>query len=160
MKVQELMTKQVVSCEPTTSLNDVAHLMWVNDCGSIPVVVSDPRGRKVIGMVTDRDACMAAYHQGRTLKDLRVEDAMSRELVSCFPQDDVSAAQELMQRTQVRRVPVVDERGTLVGLLSLADIARASEDGRRSALPKQQVAETLASITASRHPNGSQGCPG
>jgi len=142
MKVRELMTKDVACCRPSTSLNDAAHLMWTTDCGSLPVVSDEHR---VIGMVTDRDACMAAYHTGKGLKEIPVGSAMSRSVISCGPEDDISDAAGVMAQAQIRRLPVVDGAGRLTGLLTLAKIARASNG--TSDVPPEDVGGTLSSIS-------------
>jgi CBS domain-containing protein len=149
MKVAELMTKQVAFCLPSSSLKDAAHEMWLHDCGAIPVV-SESATKKVVGMITDRDITLASYHKGLTLTDLKVQDAMSVDVVSCTPNEDVRAAQELMQQYRVRRIPIVTRTGELVGILSLAHLARGSTDGRQTPLSEEDVAQTLASVSLSR----------
>ena len=145
MKVEQLMTKDVACCTPSTTLNDAAHMMWQNDCGSLPVLQSD-KDRRVVGMITDRDICMAAYHQGKSLKEIAVKDAMSRSVRACAPSDDVSEAEKLMRDAKVRRLPVVDDQSSLVGCLSLAQIVRKAGNGRNADIPGKEVVETLASI--------------
>lgn len=143
MKVQKIMTEACACVRPTTTLNDAACLMWEHDCGSLPVVDDS---RRVVGMVTDRDICMAAYHQGKNLKELRAEDAMARDVLSCGPEDEVSDAQRVMSEAQIRRMPVVDGEGRLRGILCLAQIARASANGGSRAISTGGVGETLAAI--------------
>jgi CBS-domain-containing membrane protein len=77
-------------------------------------------------MITDRDICMAAYTQGKPLQEIRVQSAMSKDVVSCKSTDSLEQAEELMRRNKVRRLPVVDAEKRLVGLLSLHDVARAA----------------------------------
>ena len=144
MKIEELMTKECVAVKPTSDLNDAAHQMWTHDCGALPVVDDDQR---VVGMLTDRDICMCAYHQGKGLKDLAVEDAMSRKVVTCSLEDEATAAQEIMRHAQIRRLPVTDSEGHLKGILTLAQIARAGGDGKAKGISKAQVGETLAAIS-------------
>jgi len=108
MKVGELMTADAKACGPSDTLNRAAQLMWENDCGAVPVVDQQLR---VIGMVTDRDICMAAYTQGRPLAQSRVESAMSHGAYTCAPGDDIASAEKLMCERQVRRLPVIDEEG-------------------------------------------------
>ena len=74
MKVKEIMTANAKACTPSNSLADAARLMWDNDCGILPVVTE---GGKVIGLITDRDICMAAFTKGRNLSDIAVEDVIS-----------------------------------------------------------------------------------
>jgi len=120
-RVQHLMTSEIQSCRPDDRLNRVAELMWNHDCGALPVV--DDSGN-LVGIITDRDAFMAAYTQGRRLDECSVASAMSSEVYSCAPDDSLVRAVELMRDYKFRRVPVTDANGELVGVLSLADIAR------------------------------------
>jgi CBS-domain-containing membrane protein len=109
----------------------------------------DHAGR-FIDMLTDRDICMAAYTQDMTLSMANVESAMASTVVSCNPQDELEDAQKLMCRHRVRRLPVVDADGKIVGLLSLSDIAREAERERREGGRRQvratNVAATLGGI--------------
>jgi CBS domain-containing protein len=120
-RVEDVMTKEVVSCYMDDSLNRAAQIMWERDCGSVPVI--DLKAR-VIGIITDRDACMAAYTQGRGLSDLTVASACSHTVKTCMKDDSLAQAEALMNRAQVHRLPVVDRDGTLVGMLSLSAIVR------------------------------------
>src|SRR5690606_13492966 len=104
----------------------------------------------VVGIITDRDICMAAYLQGRPLAEIPVRSAMSREVVACAPSDSIASVESLMQRRQVRRVPAIDERGHPNGLLSQNDIVRDAAERRRSGSDRS-VVETLAAIGAPRH---------
>lgn len=124
MKVAEVMTPNVVSCRPKDGDDWAAQLLWENDCGVLPVV--DPDGRP-IGMVTDRDLCMAAFTRGRALNELHVADAMSREVFGCAATDSLETALDVMRRWSVRRLPVLDTDGRLAGLLALNDVVRALE---------------------------------
>jgi CBS domain-containing protein len=123
VKIDKLIVKKVFSCFPEDDLRVPARAMWEGDCGSVPVLDAFSR---VIGMITDRDICMAAYTQGRQLQDIRVQDVMSKSVVSCKTSDSLEQVEELMRRQRVRRIPVVDAEKRLVGLLSINDIARAA----------------------------------
>ena len=152
MKVQRLMTKQVGSCRSHENLETAAQVMCELDCGCVPIIDSDS---KVIGMLTDRDICMAAYYQGRTLGEIPVSSAMSREVYACFPEDDLTVAERIMESKQVRRLPVINEGRHLVGLLSLDDIAirAAKEEGKKrvlKGLKPTEVAHTLAVVCQPR----------
>src|SRR5271157_6296237 len=108
MKVGELMTRKVKACRPEDMLNTAAQLMWENDCGCLPVVSANGDG-KVLGMLTDRDICMAAYTQGRRLFEMPVATAMSHRLIACLVGDDLKTVEELMHESHIGRMPVVDE---------------------------------------------------
>jgi CBS-domain-containing membrane protein len=120
MKVEQIMNRDVKSCGPQDPLNRAAQIMWEKRCGAVPVV--DEQSRP-IGFLTDRDICMAAYTQGKPLDALRVETAMARKVVSCGVEDELGSAARLMQQNRTRRLPVIDQNGKLVGLLSLDDLA-------------------------------------
>ena len=121
MKVKDLMSKNVGCCYPEDSLNRAAQIMWESDCGVVPVM---DRESRVVGMLTDRDLCMAAYTQGRPLREISTALAMSKQVWSCRPEDDLGAAEAMMRAHQVHRLPVTDEQGRAVGILSLGDVAR------------------------------------
>ncbi len=148
MKVKKLMITEVGSCPSRDNLETAAQVMWELDCGCVPIVDPDS---KVVGMLTDRDICMAAYTQGRALGKISVSNVMSKEVYSCSPEDDLTVAENIMESKQVRRLPVIDDEGRLVGLLSLNDIARrsAQDEGKKRAvkgLRPTEVAHTLAGI--------------
>jgi CBS domain-containing protein len=140
VKVEEIMVPEVKVCALSDTLNRAAQLMWENDCGCIPVVES---ASQVVGMITDRDICMAAYTRGTSLHNVHVSHAMSPTVFACAPGDDLLAAQRIMREHRVRRLPVISGDGKLVGIVSLDDIARAAN---REATSKSQVADTLAAI--------------
>jgi CBS domain-containing protein len=149
MKIRDLMTRQVASVRANDSTAVAARLMWDCDCGVVPVVDDDGHA---IAMLTDRDICMAALMRDRAPSAIAVSDAMSRDLQSCGPDDNVEAAERLMRAHQVRRIPIVDRDRRPIGLLSLADIVRAT-DRRKGRAPREvapeEVAGTLADICAS-----------
>ncbi len=124
MKIRELMVSPVHVCRPQDSLERAAQLLWEHDCGVLPVVDRDGR---VGAAITDRDICMGAYTRGSRLADLRVMDSMSRGIETCTADEDVSVVAERMAGHQVRRLPVVDESGKAIGIVSLNDIALAGE---------------------------------
>ena len=149
MKVAELMTKDVCTCSPDDTLSRAAQLMWEHDCGAVPVV--DGEGRTV-GIVTDRDICMAAYTQGKALSEIPVTVAAARRLVSVRPDAGVDVAEATMQSEQVRRVLVVDENEKLAGVLSVGDLARrlSTRGSVSDGLSADPIARTLAAISAPR----------
>jgi CBS domain-containing protein len=149
MKVQELMTKKVAACRADDACNAAVKLMWDCDCGAVPVVGND---EKLAGMITDRDVCIAAWAQDRSPSAIPVSSVMSRDLCVCSPSDSVESAERLMRSRKVRRVPVIDAERRLVGILSLADVVRAADNGRggRKAVAPDEVAATLADICQPR----------
>jgi len=145
MKVQHVMTKTVRSCTPQDDLAAAARLLWTGDCGALPVVVGE--GRRIVGMLTDRDVCMAAWTQGRALAEISVEVAMAPDVMTCRPEDDVTEVLARLGARHVRRLPVVDEADQLLGMVSLVDIARAAE-GACASCTLEDVAATLVAISA------------
>jgi CBS domain-containing protein len=154
MKISELMTRPVQVCRVTDTLDRAAGLMWDHDIGVLPVI--DEHGR-VVGMITDRDACMAAYTCGGALHDIPVEVAMARNVVTCGADDSDAAVAEVMAKHKIRRVPVVDEAHRPVGMLSLNDLARTMARGRD--VPATAVAGTLAAICEHRNGVADDGQP-
>ena len=144
MKISNLIQRSVTSCTIHDNLERAAQLMWEHDIGCLPVV--DEQGH-VAGMVTDRDACMAAYTQGLPLRAIAVADVMAKRVFSCAEADDVDAVEHSMGEHQVRRMPVIDDQGHPIGIVSLNDIARAASAGK---LPATPVTTTIAAVTAPR----------
>ena len=131
------------------SLNDAARIMWERDVGGVPVV--NEEGRPV-GIVTDRDLAMSAYLNGRCLSEIPVDVAMSRDVRSVRADDPLHRASDVMSRRRVRRTPVVDDTGTLVGMLSLGDLACASGSSKTDSVDENDVARTLRSVSTARTP--------
>jgi CBS-domain-containing membrane protein len=144
MKVEKIMQRCAWTCGAEDSLNTAAQIMWENDCGCVPVIA----GERIVGMITDRDVCMAAFLQGKPLRDLPVALAMAKSVRTCKTTDSVAAVEEIMRSSRIRRLPVVDDGGALVGLISLSDIAVAAGampvKTRKGAL--SAVGDTLAAI--------------
>ncbi len=143
MRVKDLMSTNLATCRPDDPLATAAQLMWERDCGVVPV--TDGAGR-LLGVVTDRDACMAAYTQGRTLHAIPVEVAMARRVVTLHEDDPLPRAHELMRTHRLRRLPVVDAAHHVVGLLSLKDLALEAT-AKKAGNDRQEVARTLAEIS-------------
>jgi CBS domain-containing protein len=145
MKVADVMTCDLVTCRADDSLNRAAQLMWERRCGT--VVVVDEAGT-VVGVLSDRDVCMAAYTQGRRLDDIPVANAMSRAVWTCSASASIEDAQDIMAAHAVRRVVVVGDDGRACGMLSIDDIARsAAEWDGKGEIDLEQVALTLGEIS-------------
>lgn len=148
MRVDQLMTREVSTCRPDDSLDRAAQLMWDRDCGCLPVSTGDGATR-VVGLITDRDICMCALFQRKPLHDLRVSQAMSQQVRACEASDSVIEAEKAMREARIRRLPVLNEQGALIGLISLSDIAREAERERpqeKPELTEREVGGTLAAI--------------
>lgn len=146
MKVRDIMTSDVSSCQPETNLADVAKIMWDRDCGILPVVTSEGR---VIGMISDRDICMAVSTMGRTADRISVREVSSGTVYSCLADDDTGAALETMKTRKVRRLPVVDEQGHVRGILSINDIVLRA-DAKPGVAPAEIIG-ALRGICEHRH---------
>jgi CBS domain-containing protein len=154
MKIENLMTPDVQYCHPQDTLESAAEKMWDYDIGCLPVVDDS---HNAVGMITDRDICMAAYTQGRLLSELPVAIAMSKELYACMPNDSIKDAEEALRAHQVRRLPVLNRDRKLVGIVSLNDIIREAEreiSFKTHDISTQEVTETLASVCQPRQHNG------
>jgi CBS domain-containing protein len=125
VKVKDVMTTNVRTCFTSDSLATAAQLMWDHDCGCAPIL--NEQGW-VVGMLTDRDICMAAFFQGVPIGEIKASAVMSRQLFDCTSDDDLSAVEGIMRDKKVRRLPVLSKEGRLVGLLSLSDVARYADD--------------------------------
>ncbi len=152
MKIEQIMQRNVSVCTQDDNLNTAARLMWDNDCGCIPIISANGNGA-VIGMLSDRDICMAAYTQGKTLAEIPVTVAMAGSVLSCKPSDDLALAEAMMREAHIHRIPVVDDNGAVVGIVSLTDLARNAlsiGEGKVALGTQAEVARTLAAIHESR----------
>jgi len=153
LKVEQVMARNIETCRADDSLDQVAQIMWEHDCGVVPVVVAGDGAARVVGMLTDRDLCMASYTQGRALKDIPVGSVVTQRVCSCRPSDTIAVALKVMKTNQLHRLPVVDQENRLVGLVSLADLAReaASERGvKRAQITDADIGVTVEAISAPR----------
>ena len=147
MKVEDVMTDEVQSCAPETNLATVAMQMWRGDFGAMPVVA----GRKVVGMITDRDICMAAATKHRDPANIRVKEVISGQVYGCSCDTDILEALKIMQQKQVRRLPIISpEDRRLQGILSMNDLALKATTERKSALSAEDVENTLRAICTHR----------
>lgn len=124
MLVKEIMTPKVRSVEPGLSLQDAAAKMRDWNVGSIPVRQSE----KMIGIVTDRDICCRAIAEGLDPATSTVQDIMSKDVTYCFDDQDCSDAAHIMEGKHIRRLAVLDRDESMVGVLSVDDLARCSHD--------------------------------
>jgi CBS domain-containing protein len=122
MQVKEVMTTNPACCTADTSLPEVARMMVKHDCGEIPVV--DNQSSKVpIGVVTDRDIVCRTIANGLNPLDLTADDCMTKPVVTVTPETSVEECCRVMEAKRVRRIPVVNERGSCCGIVALADVA-------------------------------------
>src|SRR3954471_24338980 len=141
MKISELMTRNPCTVTPDTPVSEAARLMKEEDVGIVPVVEriggAETRGR-LVGVVTDRDIAIQ-YVAERRSTDAPVRDVMSGGVKTASPDDSVETVMTLMGEEQVRRIPVVDERGSLGGVLSQAHLPRKAGDGRKVEQTVEQI---------------------
>jgi len=148
MNVHHLMTRELRSCGPDDFLTHPAQSMWEADVGAVPVVEDGV----VVGMITDRDICIAAHTKGRLLSEIRVREVMAHSVVTCGANDSIRRVESIMQDQRVRRVPVVDIGNQLIGIVSLNDLARTAHPTFRG---QTELVATLAAICEPRRPLGS-----
>jgi CBS domain-containing protein len=143
------MTRNIHVCLPSDTLDRAARIMWDHDLGVVPIV---DRAHRLLGVVTDRDACMGAYTQNKRLSDIPSQDVMSRKVFAVHPEDPLPRALDLMRQAQVRRIPVVDEDETLIGMLTQNDLIReANRELRRgNRALADEILQTLATISSPR----------
>jgi CBS domain-containing protein len=122
MKVRDAMTPDPVCCLTTDSAQKVAGILCKQNVGSIPVV-TDQESRKLIGIITDRDLCCSVVASGLNAQSTPIEKFISLNPVTCREGESLDNCQQLMQERQVRRIPVVDGEGRVIGIVSQADLA-------------------------------------
>jgi CBS domain-containing protein len=137
MKAKEIMSKTPTVVTPETTAQEAARMMKSEDVGILPVV--DSQGsRRLVGLITDRDIAIRVVAEGRT--SATVSDAMTSNPKSCKPDDNVKDVMALMGSEQVRRVPIVDDTGAIVGIVSQADIVLEGDD-RRAEKTIEQISQ-------------------
>lgn len=120
MKCKDVMTPNPSYCSPEDISVKPAKIMRDEDVGIVPVCEQD---KKLVGVVTDRDICLTVVAEERNPREVKVSDCMSEDLVTCKPEEDIRKAADLMKEYQVRRIPVVDNQGRILGMIAQADIA-------------------------------------
>ena len=125
MKAQEIMTKNPRTVTPETGVQEAARLMKDEDVGVLPVVES-AQSKKLVGIITDRDIAIRVVAEGKS--SAQVREVMSATVRSCKADDSVKDVMDVMGREQVRRMPIVDDRGELVGIVAQADLVLEADD--------------------------------
>ena len=152
MKVKDVMMGTPYYCQLDTNLGSAAELMWIGNCGFLPVMGDDG---KIVGVITDRDICIALGTRNRLAGDVKVREVMTNRLFACSPDDDVHVAMKMMKEGVVRRLPVIVGNGTLVGVISMDDLllrAEAGGIGSRPELSTEEVVKTCRAIDQRRVP--------
>jgi CBS domain-containing protein len=138
MKIRDAMTPDPVCCLTTDSAQKVAGMLCKQDIGSIPVV-TDHESRKLIGIITDRDLCCSVIADGLDPKSTPIEKFVSLNPVACREGENLDNCERLMQEYQVRRIPIVDGEGCVIGIVSQADLALKDKP--------EKVAKTVAEVS-------------
>ena len=149
MKVSSIMNPNVEIARAEDDLAKTAMVMWRKDCGFVPVV--DDGSRRVVGVITDRDICMASATRHETPEAMSVRDTMASRVWTVRTEDEVDTALETMRTNQVHRLPVVDEREQLAGVISFSDIVRhATQDGKIRSIGDHDLITAYRRIKAPR----------
>ena len=147
MKVSEVMTKSPASCSSDMNLGTAAEIMWNSNCGFLPILSSQ---QKVVGVITDRDMCMAMATRNRLPGEITVQQVSSGVIYSCKSEDDISTALEMMKEKGVRRLPVLDATGKLAGVLSVDDLVLHADSEGRGSLSSEDVVHSLKKLYSSQ----------
>jgi len=148
MKVKDVMVGTPVKCYVDTNLGSAVELFWRQQCGILPVSNAE---QKIVGVVTDRDLCVALGTRNRLPGEIKAGEVMTGQLYSCRPEDEIQTAMATMAERKVRRLPVIDAAGNLQGILSMDDIALHAEPLGKGAKPPlcyEEVMETFKRIYA------------
>ena len=130
MKVKELMSTHVEYTTPTTTTKEAAHMMHELHIGALPVMEDD----RLVGIITDRDICCKVVATGHSAGFTKVEEVMTKDVMTCFDDENIGDATKLMIQNHVRRLAVIDHENAMVGFLSVDDLARSSHDMASSVL--------------------------
>src|SRR5829696_5430925 len=136
----EIMTANPTCSVPTDSIQQVAQLMRAEDVGSVPDVENHD-AIKLVGIITDRDLVLKVLAEGRNAQSTTVQEVMSRDLVTCREDDDVDKAFKAMSEYQIRRIPIVNERNEIVGIIAQADIATRVEEPKKTAEVVEEISQ-------------------
>lgn len=143
MKVHDIMISSPLTCSPHTNLAEVAHVMWTADCGIVPITDDTA---KLIGVITDRDICIATSTQNKPPSAIQVNELPHGDVYTCRPDDDMRYALRQMRDHHVRRLPVVSADGILQGMLSIRDVIVSV--GKKPELSAADLLETFKGICA------------
>lgn len=140
MNINDVMTPDPACCVKSDSAQKAAILMRELNVGCVPIVDSE-ESHLLVGIVTDRDLCLQVLAAGKDAKNTSLAECMTGELVTCLPSDDIESVAHKMQQNQIRRIPVIDDRGHLEGIVSTADIVLCGD------LPSEEIDETMRDIS-------------
>lgn len=143
MRVQDVMVGTPAYCGANTNLGAAIEMLWNRNCGFLPVVDEE---EKVIGVVTDRDLCIAMGTRNKLAGELTVGEVLSPQLFYCKPEDEIHAALRIMGDKKVRRLPVVDNNRKLRGILALDDVVMHAQTSRAGKFPELTAEDILGTL--------------
>ena len=140
MICREVMTEPPVCCLPNDLVSASARVMRREDVGAVPVI-NDEQKKQLIGIVTDRDLAIKVVAESRDPNHTLVQDVMTSTIVMCSEREDLSSAIKAMEEHQIRRVPVIDDDGRVVGIISQADVATRLPEPRQTAEMLEEISQ-------------------
>jgi len=152
MKVKDVMTQSAVFCNADTNVGHAVELLWVNNCGMLPVVGDD---RKIQGVITDRDIAIAMGTRNRLPGQIKLGEIATKKVLTCKPEDEIHEALQTMAEKQVRRLPVVDNEGVPLGILSIDDIITHGDLGKWQGcceLSAEEIVRALKKLYGQKFP--------
>ena len=139
-KCRDVMTENLVFCTPGDTVSKVAQLMKREDIGPV-LIVDNERSKTLVGIVTDRDLAIKVVGEGRDPQNTKVEEVMTGKLVTCHADDSIENAMKAMAQYQLRRIPVVDDKNRLVGIISQADVATRVDEPEKTAEVVKEISQ-------------------
>jgi CBS domain-containing protein len=140
-KCSDVMSENLVYSSPEDTVSHVAQLMKKEDIGPV-LIVDNEDSKRLVGIVTDRDLALKVVAEGRDPQTTKVEEVMTRKVITCRADDDVENAMKAMAQYQLRRIPVVDKDDRLVGIISQADVATRVGEPERTAEVVREISES------------------
>lgn len=144
MKVQDVMTSEVGFISTSDDLTRAVDVMWRKDCGVVPIVDVENR---VVGMITDRDVCIAVGSRDLKASEIKAEEFCSDTVITCEPEEKIKDALKKMRKHQMKRLPVTSQSGELVGIISISDILQTTENDKKT---REKLVSALLEISKPR----------
>ena len=141
MQIRKIMTKNPACCTPDSTLQEVAHMMEMYDCGCIPVI-DNHQEKRPVGTITDRDITVRALSANRNPLEMKASDIMTTDLVTVTPETSFDDCLKVMEDKQIRRVLVVDKSGKCIGIVAQADLAEHETTSSKTANFVREVSES------------------
>lgn len=140
-KCSDVMTESLFYSSPEDTVSHVAQLMKTEDIGPV-LIIDNEESKRLVGIVTDRDLALKVVAEGRDPQTTKVEEVMTRKVVTCRADDDVENAMKAMAQYQLRRIPVVDNDDRLVGIISQADVATRVDEPKKTAEVVKEISQS------------------